>query len=190
MTAGSVLARPAQAGAGTPLKGVRVLELVSRRLGYASVAEAMGGMRYLNGFSGELPTEVCCRWASSLAGLFAFHGILMTLYWRDARGGGGGQVIDVSLVESCFAMLESVVPEYAATGGVRGPSGTRLDGLAPSNVFRATDGGVIIAANQDTVSSGCALRWRDRNSLAIRGSPPIPRVASTRTSSTESSRNG
>lgn len=65
---------------------------------------------------------------------------------------GSGQVIDVSLVESCFAMLESVVPEYAATGAIRQPSGTGLTGLAPSNLFQSADGKwVIIAANQDTV---------------------------------------
>jgi len=35
---------------------------------------------------------------------------------------------------------------------VRGPSGTRLDGIAPSNIYRSADGSwVVIAANQDTV---------------------------------------
>jgi crotonobetainyl-CoA:carnitine CoA-transferase CaiB-like acyl-CoA transferase len=35
---------------------------------------------------------------------------------------------------------------------VRGPSGTRLEGIAPSNIYRSTDGSwVVIAANQDTV---------------------------------------
>jgi formyl-CoA transferase len=37
-------------------------------------------------------------------------------------------------------------------GVVRGPSGTRLEGIAPSNIYRAADGSwVVIAANQDTV---------------------------------------
>jgi len=35
---------------------------------------------------------------------------------------------------------------------VRGPSGTRLEGIAPSNIYRSADGSwVVIAANQDTV---------------------------------------
>jgi crotonobetainyl-CoA:carnitine CoA-transferase CaiB-like acyl-CoA transferase len=35
---------------------------------------------------------------------------------------------------------------------VRGPSGTRLEGIAPSNIYRSADGAwVVIAANQDTV---------------------------------------
>jgi crotonobetainyl-CoA:carnitine CoA-transferase CaiB-like acyl-CoA transferase len=35
---------------------------------------------------------------------------------------------------------------------VRGPSGTRLEGIAPSNIYRSADESwVVIAANQDTV---------------------------------------
>src|SRR5262249_9773114 len=34
----------------------------------------------------------------------------------------------------------------------RGPSGTRLEGIAPSNIYRSADGSwVVIAANQNTV---------------------------------------
>lgn len=124
----------------------------AHRAGYASVAEAMGGMRHLNGYPDQAPPRTGLSLGDSLAAMFAVQGILMALYWRDARGGRTGQVVDVSLVESCFAMLESVVPEYAATGAVRQPSGTRLPGLAPSNLFRSADGKwVVIAANQDTV---------------------------------------
>jgi formyl-CoA transferase len=37
-------------------------------------------------------------------------------------------------------------------GVVRGPSGTRLEGIAPSNIYPTVDGSwVVIAANQDTV---------------------------------------
>lgn len=76
----------------------------------------------------------------------------MALYWQYARGGRTGRIIDVWLLESCFALLESVAPEYAATGSVRQPSGTELSGLAPSNLFRAADNRwVVIAANQDAI---------------------------------------
>ena len=124
----------------------------SHKPGYASVAEAFGGIRHLNGTPGEPPPRLGLSLGDTLAAMFAVQGILTALYWRDARDGRLGQVIDVSLVESCFAMLESVVPEYAATGHVRQPSGTGLRGLSPSNLFRTGDGGwVIIAANQDSV---------------------------------------
>ncbi|MBV9513211.1 MAG: CoA transferase, partial [Mycobacteriaceae bacterium] len=46
----------------------------------------------------------------------------------------------------------STIPDYDVAGVVRGPSGTRLEGIAPSNIYRTADGSwVVIAANQDTV---------------------------------------
>jgi formyl-CoA transferase len=61
-------------------------------------------------------------------------------------------VIDVSLMESSFALLESAVPEYDRLGLVRQPAGTRLTGIAPSNIFKSRDDlWMVIAANQDGV---------------------------------------
>ena len=122
------------------------------RAGFASVAEAMGGLRYLNGFPGEPPPRLHLSLGDSLAGMFAAQGILAALYRRDVLGGGRGQVVDVSLLESCFALLESTVPEYDRLGIVRGPGGTGLKGVAPSNIFKSRDDKwMVIAANADTV---------------------------------------
>jgi formyl-CoA transferase len=61
-------------------------------------------------------------------------------------------VVDTALTESCLAVQESTIPDYDVGGVVRGPSGTRLEGIAPSNIYRTGDGSwVVIAANQDTV---------------------------------------
>ena len=122
------------------------------RAGFASVAEAMGGIRHINGFPGEPPPRMHISLGDSLAGMFAAQGILAALYRRDALGARTGQVVDVSLLESCFALLESTVPEYDRLGIVRGPGGTGLKGVAPSNIFKSRDGKwVVIAANTDNV---------------------------------------
>lgn len=125
------------------------------RPGYASVAEAVSGMRHLNGFPGGPPPRTALSIGDSLAGMFAVQGVLAALHARDRPGGpseGRGQVVDVALTEACLALLESTIPDYAATGHVRGPGGTRLEGLAPSNLYRSADGRwLIIAANQDTL---------------------------------------
>ena len=122
------------------------------RAGFASVAEAMGGIRYINGFPGEPPPRLHISLGDSLAGMFAVQGILAALYRRDALGAGRGQVVDVSLMESCFALLESAVPEYDRLGEVRGPGGTGLKGVAPSNIFKSSDDKwMAIAANADAV---------------------------------------
>jgi formyl-CoA transferase len=82
--------------------------------------------------------------------MFGAQGALAALYRRSVSG--RGQVVDVALTESCLAVQESTIPDYDVGGVVRGPSGTRLDGIAPSNIYRSADGSwVVIAANQDTV---------------------------------------
>jgi formyl-CoA transferase len=124
----------------------------AERAGFASVAEAMGGIRYINGFPGEPPPRIHLSIGDSLAGMFAAQGILAALYKRDALGFGRGQVVDVSLLESSFALLESMVPEYDRLKIVREPQGTNLKGIAPSNIFKSADGKwMVIAANADKV---------------------------------------
>ena len=125
----------------------------AQRAGFASVAEAMGGLRYINGFPGEAPPRTGISLGDSLAAMFAVQGILAALYHRDALGGDGhGQVVDVSLMEASFALLESTVPEFDRLGIVRQPSGTGLKGVAPSNIFKSRDEmWIVIAANQDAV---------------------------------------
>src|SRR6187551_110525 len=124
----------------------------AERAGFASVAEAMGGLRYINGFPGEAPPRTGISLGDSLAAMFAVQGILAALYHRDVLGDGRGQVVDVSLMESSFALLESAVPEYDRLGIVRGPQGTNLKGIAPSNIFKSRDDKwIVIAANADNV---------------------------------------
>ncbi|MEA2177669.1 MAG: formyl-CoA transferase [Solirubrobacteraceae bacterium] len=122
------------------------------RAGFASVAEAMGGLRHINGYPDAPPPRTGISLGDSLASLFAVQGILAALYWRDTARDGTGQDVDVSLVESCFSMLESAVPDYDRLGIVRQASGTGLAGIVPSNIFRARDGRwIVIAANADNV---------------------------------------
>jgi formyl-CoA transferase len=122
----------------------------ARRPAYAATGEASGGLRYINGFPDRPPPRFGVSLGDSLAALFAVQGILAALHERQSSG--LGQVVDVSLMESCFAMLESAAPEYDRLGLIRGPQGMRLDGVAPSNTFVATDGRmVVIGANQDSL---------------------------------------
>jgi formyl-CoA transferase len=120
------------------------------KAGYASVAEAASGLRYMNGFPGGPPPRLALSLGDSLAGMFAAQGALAALYRRTVTG--EGQVVDAALTESCLAVQESTIPDYDVGGVVRGPSGTRLDGIAPSNIYPTANGSwVVIAANQDTV---------------------------------------
>jgi formyl-CoA transferase len=122
----------------------------AHKAGYASVAEAASGLRHMNGFPGGPPPRLALSLGDSLAGMFAAQGAVAALYRRTVTG--DGQVVDAALTESCLAVQESTIPDYDVGGVVRGPSGTRLEGIAPSNIYPTADGTwVVIAANQDTV---------------------------------------
>ncbi|WP_286259007.1 CaiB/BaiF CoA transferase family protein [Streptomyces graminofaciens] len=122
----------------------------AERPGYASVAEAMGGLRAINGHPGEAPPRMAISLGDSLGGMVAVQGVLAALLQRTRSG--QGQVVDIALTEACLALTESMVPEYDRLGRVRQPGGTRLSGIAPSNLFCSADGQwLVVAANQDTV---------------------------------------
>lgn len=132
------------------------------RAGFASAGEALSGMRHLNGFPGQAPPRTGLSLGDSLSAMFAVIGILAALHERDGAS-GEGQVIDVSILESCFAMLESVAPEYDRLGVVREPTGTAIANNAPSNLYRSRDGRwVVIAANSDALFARlCAAIGRE-----------------------------
>jgi crotonobetainyl-CoA:carnitine CoA-transferase CaiB-like acyl-CoA transferase len=120
------------------------------RPGYASIAEGYGGLRHLTGVPGELPVRANLSLGDTLAGLHTALGVLLALRTRDATG--RGQVVDVALYESVFAVLESVIPDYAGAGVVRGPSGSTITGIVPSNTYPTRDGRyVVIGANGESV---------------------------------------
>ena len=120
------------------------------RPGFGVVAEAMGGLRHLTGEPGRVPVRVGISLGDTLAALHGVIGILLALQHRNATG--EGQVIDVALYEAVFNCMESLVPEYSAFGAVRGPAGSALPGIAPTNAYLCSDGGyALIAGNGDSI---------------------------------------
>ncbi|NML31459.1 CaiB/BaiF CoA transferase family protein [Paraburkholderia antibiotica] len=121
------------------------------RPGFGAIGEAMGGIRYTTGEVDGAPARVGVSLGDSLASLHGVIGALMSLL-RVKTGQGDGQVVDVSLVESVFNLMESLVPEYDLLGHVRERSGGALPGIAPSNTYRTEDDGyVVIAGNSDPI---------------------------------------
>ncbi|WP_338772007.1 CaiB/BaiF CoA-transferase family protein [Massilia sp. METH4] len=121
------------------------------RPGFGAIGEAMGGIRYTTGEPGGVPARVGVSLGDSLASLHAVMGALMAVL-RVKTGQGDGQVVDVSLVESVFNLMESLVPEYDLLGHVRERSGGALPGIAPSNTYPTRDGAyVVIAGNSNPI---------------------------------------
>jgi formyl-CoA transferase len=121
----------------------------SRRPGYASVGEAMGGLRYVIGEPDRLPSRAGISIGDTLAATYATVGALAALHHREKTG--EGQIVDASIYESVLTVMESLIPEYIVEGHARQRTGSYLPGIAPSNIYEASDGLLIIAANQDTL---------------------------------------
>ena len=117
--------------------------------GFGLLGEAMGGIRHLTGEPGRVSVRVGVSLGDTLAALHGVIGVLMALHEREKSG--QGQVIDVALYEAVFNCMESLLPEHSAFGAVRGPAGSALPGIAPSNAYPCTDGYVLIGGNGDGI---------------------------------------
>lgn len=118
--------------------------------GFAAIAEAIGGLRYLIGYPDRAPVRTGVSIGDTLASLYGVIGTMIAL--RHAEQTGEGQVVDVSLIESVLAVTESLVPEYGVDGTVRERTGSSLPGIAPSNTYLTRDGRyLVLAANGDSI---------------------------------------
>jgi crotonobetainyl-CoA:carnitine CoA-transferase CaiB-like acyl-CoA transferase len=120
--------------------------------GFGSVAEAIGGLRYLTGYPDLPPVRVGIALGDLTAGLYAVIGTLMALRARDQDPDKKGQLVDVALYESVFSLLEGILSEYDLTGAVRERTGSTLPGIAPSNTYECADGKhLVIGGNGDGI---------------------------------------
>ncbi|MDQ3034361.1 MAG: CoA transferase [Myxococcota bacterium] len=122
----------------------------AHRPGYASVAEAVAGLRSVTGHADRPPARANLSLGDTLAGIHAALGAVMALYERDAGAEGSGQVVDVALTEAVLGVLESMIPE-ADRGVVRERAGSTITGVVPSNTYPCAEGKwVVIGANNES----------------------------------------
>ena len=109
------------------------------RPGFGTLAEAFSGFAHMTGEQDGPPTLPPFGLADGVAGLVGTYATLAALYWRDAQGGGLGQVIDLSLYEPLFSILGPQVIEYEALGVVQNRAGNRSARTVPRNAYRTAD---------------------------------------------------
>ena len=121
------------------------------RPGFARIAHAFAGLTYLAGMPGGPPvTPGSTSLADYATGLYGTVGILLALRHRDKTG--HGQVIDLSLYESIFRVLDELAPAYAEAGIVRGREGTKTLNAVPHGHFQAKDGEwLALSCTSDTM---------------------------------------
>ncbi|ELZ59654.1 MULTISPECIES: CaiB/BaiF CoA-transferase family protein [unclassified Haloferax] len=110
----------------------------SERPGFGTLAEAMSGFAYLNGFPDSPPLLPPTGLADNIAALFSTFAVMFALYHRDVHG-GGGQYIDTSLIEPIFGLLGPQPLRYDQLGEIESRSGNRSTSSAPRNVYRTGD---------------------------------------------------
>lgn len=131
----------------------------SSRAGFGGIGEAMGGWRHIVGDPDRAPSRMGVSIGDSLAATYGCMGALAALHARERTG--RGQIVDSALYEAVLQVMESIVPEYVVSGYIRERSGSKLPGIAPSNVYPCSDGDYLIGANQDAVFARlCAAMGR------------------------------
>jgi len=111
----------------------------SAQPGFGTVAEGFSGFAHVVGQADGPPTLANLPLGDGIAGITGAYAIMVALYGR-ANNGGRGQVIDLSLYEPLFRLLEPAVIDYDQLGIASGRIGNRSTHVAPRNTYRCGDG--------------------------------------------------
>lgn len=109
--------------------------------GYATIAEGFSGLASFTGFASNGPSLSAFPMGDYLAGIFGAFGALTALHHRSRTG--QGQIVDVSLFEPMFRIIESVILRYDQTGQKKPLLGNQMEEDVPRNVYRTQDEGYI-----------------------------------------------
>lgn len=113
-----------------------------KKPGFGTIAEAMSGFSYVNGFPDKPPLMPTNPLADSVTGLYGAMMILFALWWRDGgEGRGQGQAIDLSLYESLFSLMDCMIADYDQLGIVQERTGNMPENTGgPRNAYQTRDG--------------------------------------------------
>ena len=107
--------------------------------GFGTLVEGYAGFAAQNGFADREPVLPPMFMADAYAGLYGASAAMIAL--RHAERTGQGQVVDLSLFEPIFAVLEPQMANWRLTGKAKPRSGSRSTNTAPRNAYRTKDGG-------------------------------------------------
>lgn len=114
---------------------------------YDIVAQSMGGMVYLTGFKDTNPVKVGPSVADHVAGIYLTVGVLMALYNREKTG--QGQLVDVSMIDTIFSLLENAIVNYTVGGFIPERNGNVDPSISPFDIYECKDGFVALGVGND-----------------------------------------
>lgn len=109
--------------------------------GFGTLVEGYSGFAAVNGFEDREPVLPPMFMGDAYAGLYGASVAMIAL--RHAEATGAGQVLDVSLFEPLFSVLEPQVANWRLTQRRKPRTGSRSTNTAPRNAYRTSDGGWV-----------------------------------------------
>ena len=109
--------------------------------GFGTLVEGYSGFAAVNGFADREPVLPPMFMGDAYAGLHGAGSTMIAL--RHAEKTGRGQVIDLSLFEPIFNVLEPQMANWRITGTLKPRTGSRSTNTSPRNAYRTADGGWV-----------------------------------------------
>ena len=116
---------------------------------YDVIVQAMSGMMGITGQLQGPPTRVGASIGDMIPALYTVAGIMGALFERSQTG--QGCQLDVSMMDSVFALTENALARYWLTEQNPAPLGNRHPAIAPFSTFATGDGTIVIACGNDSL---------------------------------------
>jgi crotonobetainyl-CoA:carnitine CoA-transferase CaiB-like acyl-CoA transferase len=117
-----------------------------------TIIQALSGLMFTSGDSGEPPVRVGIPMGDLSAPLFAVIGILSAVHL--ARQTGQGQFVDVSMLGALTSLVACEPTEALRSVGIPVRTGNTVPRLAPFGIFETSDGYFALCAPTDAFAAG------------------------------------
>ena len=111
---------------------------------FDATVQAASGLMSITGEPDGLPMKIGSSMADTIAGTFAFSGILASLFRREKTG--LGEYIDVSMTDCLISLLYDEPWDCFAALGLKKRQGNRIMRFSPFNCYAGKDGTVVLGA--------------------------------------------
>ncbi len=127
------------------------------RPAYDLMGYAWSGMLSVSGEPGRKPVKPGAPVGDQASGFYAAIGALAALQKRSVTG--EGSLVEVSLLDSCVALMGMFFSNYFTTGVVPQPLGSAHLAVAPSGVYRTRDGYVALSTCWPRIARVINAEW-------------------------------